>query len=65
MVVAGVEVVPEAAGEEDGVLGDDGEAGAELVQPQPRDVHSVNTDPPWEVIIQIILSNWLVIDQTR
>ena len=51
-----VEVVPEAAGEEDRVLGDDGELAAELVQPQPRDVHPVNTDPSCGVNIQIISS---------
>ena len=55
MLVARVEVVPEAAGEEDGVLGDDREAGAELVQPQPRDVHPINTDPSCGVNIQLFL----------
>ena len=40
----GVQVHPEAAGEEDGVLGDDGQGGAEGPQAQLRDVQAVYSD---------------------
>ena len=42
----GVQIHPETAGEEDGVLGDDGQLAAEVVQSQLGDVPSVNLDVP-------------------
>ena len=44
VVAEGVEVHPEGAGEEDGVLRDDGELAAEVVQPELRDGPPVYLD---------------------
>ena len=44
VLVAGVEVHPEGAGEQHRVLRDDGDARSQVVQPQGRDVQPINHD---------------------